>query len=54
MKRYNTHLVLLIIVLLLFIMSCQTGKKENYIDYSIDYSINQQIDELKDKIFNLS
>ena len=49
MKKYSTHLILLIIVLLLFIMSCQNGNKENY----IDYSINQQIDEIKEKINNL-
>ena len=49
MKRYSTHLILLIIVLLLFIISCQSGNKENY----IDYSINQQIDDIKEKINNL-
>ena len=49
MKKYSTHLILLIIVLLLFIISCQSGKKETY----IDYSINQQIDDLKDRISRL-
>lgn len=49
MNKYNTHLILLIIVLVIFIMSCQNGKKENY----IDYSINEQIDDIKEKINNL-